>query len=85
MKFDSETFAVGDEVVVRDLHLDLLTDPSIIVSVAGASIVVTPLVAIVGGGPYVPSAGDVLTFADQEDWHNDPSDYAFFDLDTFGI
>jgi hypothetical protein len=86
VKTDSATFAVGDEVVVRDLHLDLLTDPSTVVSAAGANIVVTPLVAIVGGGPYVPIAGDVVTFADKEDWKvNDPSSYAFFGLDTFGI
>ncbi|CAB4150401.1 hypothetical protein UFOVP567_28 [uncultured Caudovirales phage] len=85
VKFDSETFATPDQVVVRDSHLDLLTNPSTIVSVAGPSIVVTPLVAI-GGGAYVPSAGDVLTFADKEDWGSvDSSDYAFFDLDTFGI
>jgi len=85
VKFDSETFAVGDEVVVRDLHLDLLTDPSIVVSGSGPNLVVTPLSTVGGGGPYVPSAGDVVTFADKEDWNNDPSSYAFFDLDLFGI
>lgn len=86
VKYDSETFAAGDEIVIRDLHLDLLTDPSTVVSAAGPNIVVTPLVAIVGGGAYVPSAGDIVTFADKEAWKvNDPSSYAFFDLDTFGI
>ena len=85
VKRDSATFAVGDEVVVRDLHLDLVTDPSTVVSAAGANLVVSPLSAI-GGGPYVPIAGDVVTFADKEDWKvNDPSSYAFFGLDTFGI
>ena len=85
VKFDSQTFAVGDEIVVRDLHLDRVTDSSTVVSVAGPNMVVTPLTTAGGGPAYVPVAGDIVTFADDGQWHTAQSNYAFFDLDQFGI
>jgi len=84
---DAETFVVGDVVVCRDSHLEVLTDPTVVSAVSAGVVTVTPGFTDPGGGPtYVPVAGDVLTYADLGDCvEAQTAEFAFFGVDRLGI
>ena len=84
VRFDWETFAIDDEIIVRDAALAALTQSATITGISGPTIYTTPLTAL-GGGSYTPQVGDIVTLADWESWKTEPVYYAFFDRDTFGL
>lgn len=83
---DAECFEPGDFIVVRSSRLVVLTDPAEVDSVTSTSITVVSPLKLTGGGPYVPTAGDVVTYARHADCTDRQTDLvAFFDSDTYTI
>ena len=83
---DADTFAVGDFVVARDARMVRLTDPEEVVGIAGSVITLGSTLKLTGGGPYVPTAGDVLTYARHPDCTATQVELvAFIDQDVYTL
>jgi hypothetical protein len=86
---DSLTFAPGDLIIMRSYNLAVITRPSAVISISGNVMITEELETLDNGDPYLPIAGDIVTWADYAEWAGQPpvvyASFAFYDLDTFGI
>lgn len=83
---DCETFEAGDFIIARSSRLVPLTDPSEVQTIGTDAITVATPLTLVGGGAYVPAAGDVITYARRPDCTERQTDLvAFFDADTYTL